>query len=322
MRSRAPALTLLTSLVAGVPVAGAQPAPAKAPVETPIPMVVERSQLDVAPAATPFITLAVDNPLGDVRIEGHDGPTVTIETHKSAPDDATVDRLRVSLVPGPDGSLRLGTAVDGGKDARPVARSAMRIDLVIRAPRELRFSARVGAGQLEVSGMDAGGEVDATSGPITLRNIGGAIAARSISGPVSLSEIFGSVDAETVSAAVQLDTVAGDSLIASAHRGNIHGRRVRARNVELLTTTGDVELEGEMPLRGKLMISSLRGNITVHLRGRGLLSVRASGSKVDAGTTRTRIVNGVTLAELGRGDDVSSMDLRSRHGVVAFAVNW
>ncbi|MBK7534530.1 MAG: hypothetical protein IPI49_03975 [Myxococcales bacterium] len=314
-------LASLATGLASAPLAAVAQA-GKAPVETPIPKVVERSRLDVAPSQTPFLNLSVDNPLGDVRIEGHDGSSVMIETHKSAPDDSTMDRLRVSLVPGLDGSLRLGTAVDPGVDSRSVAKSAMRIDLVIRAPRDLRFTARVGSGQLEVSGMDAGGEADATSGPISLRNISGAVNARSISGPVTLTEIFGSIDAELVDAALRLDTVAGDSLVASAHRGAISGRRVRARRIELMTTSGDVELEGELALRGKLLISSLHGNITVRVRGRGQLSVRARGKQVDLGTTKTKLVKGVTLAELGSGDDRSSVDLRSRHGAIAFAVNW
>lgn len=314
------ALALALAGVAWPALSSAQPA--AAPVETPIPHVAERSQLDVAPSTAAFSSLAIDNPLGDVRIEGHDGTAVTIETHKRAPDDESIDRLRVSLVPGPDGALRLATAVDTPKGARPVVKGAMRIDLVVRAPRDLRFSARVGSGRLEVSGMEAGGEVDAASGPIALRKISGAVIARSISGPVTLSEIFGSIDAETVSAAVQLDSIAGESLFASAHKGAISGRRVRARTIELVTTIGDIDLEGELGLRGKVQLSSLRGNVTLHLRGKGALNVRARGAKVEPGATKTKIVDGVTLAELGSGDELSSIELRSRYGVVAFAVNW
>lgn len=322
MSGRARRLATLVAAAVSAPAAAWAQGRPSAPVETPIPRSVERSQLDVAPSAVAFTSLSVDNPLGNVRIEGHDQATVSIETHKSAPDDPSLDRLRVSLVPGPDGALRLVTAVDGGKDARPVARGAMRIDLVIHAPRDLRFAARVGSGELQVTGMDAGGEADAGSGPITLRNIGGAVSAHSVTGALSLSEIFGSIDAETVDAAMRLDTIAGDSLIASAHRGLISGRRVRARSIELMTTLGDIDLEGELALRGKVQISSLRGNVTVRLRGRGLLSVRASGTKIDPGSTKVRMVRGIAMAEIGQGQDVSSLDVRSRHGAVAFVVDW
>jgi hypothetical protein len=298
------------------------PSPAGAQSETPIPSVMERSRLEVAPSGRAFTSLSIDNSLGNVRIEGHDGSAVIIETHKRAPDEASVDRLRVSLVPGLDGSVRIATAVDDGRDARPVAKNSTGVDLVVRAPRGLFFMARVGSGELEVTGMDAGGEADAASGAITMRNISGVISAHSISGAVSLSEIFGSIDAETIDAEVKLDTIAADSLVASAHRGAIRGRRVRAKRIELMTTTGNIDLEGDVALGGHVMISSLRGNITVRLSGRGTMSVRAIGSKVDLGTAKIRVIKGVTMAEVGKGDGFAGIDLRSRHGVVSLAVAW
>jgi Putative adhesin len=320
-RAAAVAASLAAACLASAPRwASAQPASSG---ETVIPEVVERSTLEVSPSSRAFTTLSIENSLGDVRIEGHDSKLIVIETHKRAPDEPSIDRLRVSLIPGLDGSVRIGTAVDvGGPDARPVTKNATRIDLVVQVPRDLKFSASVGSGHLEVSGMDAGGEVDATSGPITMRNIAGAIMARSISGTVTLSEMFGSIDAETIDAAVMLDSIASESLVASAHRGAINGRRVRAKHIDLTTTTGDVDLEGEVALGGKLIVSSLRGNITVHLRGRGVMSVRAVGTKVDLGGAKARVIKGVTLAEVGRGDGSSGIDLRTGAGVVAFAVSF
>ncbi len=300
--------------------------PSRAPRETTLPQVTERSRLEVAPAGRAFVSLTIENSLGDVRIEGHDGRALVIETIKRAPDDASIDRLRVSLVPGLDGSVRIGTAADGGREARPVAKNATRVDLVIRAPRDLKFAARVGSGQLEVTGMDSGGEVDAATGSITMRNIGGEVTARSISGPVTLSEMFGSIDTETIDAAIKLDSINGASLVTSAHKGTIDARRVRSKRIEMMTTTGDVDLEGDLALGGKVMVSSLRGNLTVRLRSRGAVTVRATGSKVDLGeAAKTRVVKGVTLAELGEREDgeaISAIDLRSRYGVVTFSVDW
>lgn len=316
-------------------------APVAAEPETRVPEVAERSRLEVAPAGRAFVNLSVENALGDVRIEGHDGSALVIETHKRAPDDASIERLRVSLVPGLDGSVRITTAADGSLDdapalrvgpagpgaapagaARAVAKNAVRVDLVIRAPRDLKFSARVGSGQLDVDGMEAGGEVDAASGAITLRNISGAVDANTITGPLTLTQVFGSVDAMTINALVKLDSIVGDSLVTSAHKGSIHARRVRAKRVELMTTTGDVELEGEVAAAGKVRVSSLRGNITVRLRGKSVLAVRAVGSKVDLGTAKTRVIQGVTLAEVGSGDTVAGIDLRTKHGAVAFSVDF
>ncbi|HEY6038585.1 MAG TPA: hypothetical protein VIV58_30090, partial [Kofleriaceae bacterium] len=100
--------------------------------------VVERSRVEINPAGHAFTNLAVDNPLGDVRVEGYDGNAVQIETRKHAPDDDTLDRLRVSLVPDPDGTVRITTSA-AATEAHPVSRSAVGIDIVIRAPRNARI---------------------------------------------------------------------------------------------------------------------------------------------------------------------------------------
>ncbi len=105
--------------------------------------VVERSRLEVQPGLHAFNQLAIENPLGNVRVEGYDGTAIQIETYKHAPDDDALDRLRVSLVPSSDGTVRITTSVDGGKEYRPVARGAVRIDLIIRAPRNTRVDAAV-----------------------------------------------------------------------------------------------------------------------------------------------------------------------------------
>ncbi|MEO8551560.1 MAG: hypothetical protein ABI678_16395, partial [Kofleriaceae bacterium] len=99
----------------------------------PRPDVVERSRVEVQPAGRAFTQLSIENPLGDIRVEGYDGTAIQIETHKHAPDDDTLDRLRDALVPSADGIVRISTSVDAGKELRSVSRGSVRIDIVIRA---------------------------------------------------------------------------------------------------------------------------------------------------------------------------------------------
>src|SRR5207248_8777024 len=80
----------------------------------------ERARVDVAPAGAAFKQLVIDNPLGDVRVEGYDGTAIRIETRKHAPDEDTLDRLRVSLVPNPDGTVRITTTADASRESKPV----------------------------------------------------------------------------------------------------------------------------------------------------------------------------------------------------------
>lgn len=290
---------------------------------------VERARLEVQPVAgTPIKQLAIDNPLGDVKIEGYDGDSILIDTRKSAPDEEGLDRLRVSLVPNPDGSVRITTTADREKENKTMSRGSVRIDLIIRAPRNARVDAAVSSGRLEVTKMDAGGELDSGTGAIAVSNVQGNLSTHTISGSTKLSVVFGSVDAQSLSSDLDFDSINGDRLIASANRGRIAGRRVRAREVELTTTEGTIVLEAEASLRGRIMVASLKGDLDVKLRRHqgNVLAVRARGKKVNLGSamglTRTSSDGWVEaqLGELAENDVPAYVMLRSRYGIVQFTV--
>jgi hypothetical protein len=285
--------------------------------------VVERSRLEVQPAGHAFMQLAIDNPLGDVRVEGYDGTAIQIETRKHAPDADTLDRLRVALVSG-DGTVRIATSVDPAKELRPVERGAVGIDLVIRMPRKVRIDATTSAGKLAIANLDAGGELDSASGSITATNIAGELLTHSVSGSTSLVQVFGSVDAATVSSDVDLDTINGEKLVASANKGRIAGRRVRSRDIELTTTDGKITLEAETALHGRVVVSSLHGDVDIHLRHHGNVQVRARGGKVDLGQPANMIEHsgGWARASFGRVDSepAAAIELQSKYGMVTLAV--
>lgn len=286
---------------------------------------VEHARLEVAPGGRPIKQLTIENPLGDVKVEGYDGQSIMIETTKAAPDEDALDRLRVSLIPNPDGTVRILTTADGGKEVKKLARSAVKIDLIVRAPRDARIDAAVSAGKLEVVNMDAGGDLDTGSGPISVRNIAGELSTHSISGQTTIAQAFGSVDAQTLASDVELDTIGGERLVASVSRGKIAGRRVRARDVELTTTDGKITLEAEAPLRGRLVIASLRGDVDVKLRRHGAVTVRARAAKLDLGSSLGSArpgPNGWVEGHLGVKSPAQAaiVELRSRYGFVQFAV--
>lgn len=287
---------------------------------------VEHSRLEIAPGGRPIKQLTVENPLGDVRIEGYDGQSIQIETRKQAPDEDALDRLRVSLIPNPDGTVRILTTADGGKEVRPLSRGAVRIDLIIRAPRDARIDAALSAGRLEVLNMDAGADLDTASGPISVRNLSGSLSTHSMSGTTSLTQVFGSVDAQTLTADLDLDTIGGERLIASASHGKIAGRRVRSREIQLTTVDGKIVLEAEASLRGRIVIASLRGDVDVKLRRHGVVVVRARGAKLNLGSSMASAKaakDGWVEGQLGGfkpSAQASIVELRSRYGMVQFAV--
>jgi len=284
--------------------------------------VVEKSRLDLVPPGKAFKQLSIDNPLGNVRIEGHDSSSIVIITQKRAPDEEAIDRLRVSLVPDPDGTVRLTTHADPSSESRPVKRSAVAIDIVIKAPRSARIDAAVGSGKLEVLKMDGGGELESASGAIVVQSVGGEFYTHSVSGKMTISEAFGSVDAATISSDVELDSISGQKLVASANQGKIAGRRVRARDIELTTTSGNISLEAEAMVRGRIVVSSLRGDLDVKVRRSAQLAmvVRARGTKVDLGSqTVTR--GKWQEATFGSGGEATLVELRAtQSSLVKFAV--
>ncbi|MBX3157966.1 MAG: hypothetical protein KF773_18505 [Deltaproteobacteria bacterium] len=308
-----------------------KPAPQEAPAK-PAKPVRERSELELRPKKAPFKKVVIENPLGDVRVEGYNGSSILIETQKTAPTEDALDRMRVSLVPNfDDGTVRMKTTVDGGKEAKSVGRNQVRIDLLVKAPRDAHVEAVSTSGTLEVWNMDGGGDLDTASGNITVYNVAGALSTSSVSGATSLTQVYGSIDAETVSSDLDLDSINGDRLVATASSGRIAGRRVRSRHIELTTTDGRITLEAEVALTGRVIVASMKGNVDVRVRKHGVLLVRARGARVEFDqaaqqqqyATPTTRPDGFVEAQFGTlaGNSPSALvELRSQLGMVTFGM--
>jgi len=285
---------------------------------------VEHARFDIQPSGAAFKQITIDNPLGDVRVEGWDRASIEIETRKQAPSEQGLDRLHIALIPNPDGTVRLTTTADSDRELKPLARGAVRIDVIVRAPRETRIEAAASAGSLEVVNMDAGGDLDTASGKISVRNVSGGLSTHSVSGATSIAQVFGSVDAQTLSSDLDLDSIGGERLVASASHGKIAGRRVRSRDIELTTNDGRIVLEAEASLHGRLVIASMRGDVDVRLhRHTNPIVVRARGSKVNLGGTMKSQPDGWVEARFGpavNGTLPALVELRSRYGMVNFVI--
>ena len=285
---------------------------------------VERARLEIQPAGHPFKQIAIENPLGDVRVEGYDGTAIQIETRKQGPNEEAIDRLRVSLVPNPDGTVRMKTTADPNPEGGKLSRDQVRIDLIVHAPRDARIEAVSSAGALEVVNMDAGGDLDTASGSIKVRNVAGEVSTHSVSGATSLAQVFGSVDAQILQNDLDLDSIGGEKLVASVDHGLINGRRIRSRNVDLSTLDGHIVMEGEASLHGHFVVSSLKGDIDVKLRRNGIVIVRGRAAKLNLGATTKSRQDGWAETQLGGdiqpGITPALVELQSRHGMVQFAI--
>ena len=118
---------------------------------------VERDNVEIAPAPQVKIeSLAIDNRLGDIQVIGRDQPGISLAVVKRAPDEDSLDRLKVNLVPDPSGVVRISSSLLIGREARPIAAGQVRIDIKIFAPRSVAVQAKAWNGKLGVTGVDAG----------------------------------------------------------------------------------------------------------------------------------------------------------------------
>lgn len=282
--------------------------------------VVERAELTVAPGKRPIRAVAIDNPLGDVRIEGHDGTSVTIISVKHAPDAATLGRLRVTLVPDPDGTVHLTSTLGDGRELPRAALGSIRIDLVVRVPRAARVEGRVGRGRLEAKNLDAGAELDAGAGSIVVANVAGGVLARSVDGDQHFAQVFGDLDAHALDAELDLDTVRGQNLTAQVYRGAIAGRHLASRRIRLTAIHGDITVATEAQAGGSIVVASVHGavNVTVHSPGRVRVRARAGGTLTLAGATPAgdRWIE----QQYGTGRTAGAIQLQSRFGDVSFSL--
>lgn len=287
--------------------------------------VVERAEITVAPSRRPIRAVVIDNALGDIKVEGHDGDNVTIVSVKHAPDVDTLERLRVTLVPDPDGTVRLTTTLADGRERRAAALGGLRIDLTIRVPRAARVDGRTGSGRLEVKNLDGGAELDAGAGDIRVDNVSGGVQARSVDGDQRFNTVFGDLDAHAVDADLALDTIRGRNLTAQIYGGSIDARRVASRDVHLYAIEGDIHVDGTAQAGGNMVVSSLRGKVEVEMRATARFRVKArAGGKVTmagAATTagRDRWIEG-QFGRAGQRSQLGTVRIESRYGDVAFTI--
>ena len=285
--------------------------------------VFERDVVEVAPGRVPISFVTVDNRLGDVRVEGHDGDGIIIHAFKRGPDNAALDRLKVSLVPDPEGPVRIGTRLASSGELAPLAAGSVRIDLVISVPRGAGVKAQVWNGRLAVASVDQGAELRANDGEIEVRNCSGRISTSIAVGKQQFAEIVGDIDAQGINGDLSLDLVRGQRLAATVHHGDVVGRKVHSRNVSIFVTQGNITFAGGLQPGGKYRLTTYRGNIEVRFANQTPVRVAARSRDGDvklpsALRPASQDDGWVTGRMSGRGA-AATMDLATAIGAVRVA---
>jgi hypothetical protein len=209
-----------------------------------------RITINDEPAARSEEIVAVGNPQslavhaarnGGIYVTGSDSGRFEVTACKAALVATALNDVRVAM----SGN---GVTADGPGDDRWI------VYFLVRAPR------------------GAGLDLDATNGPISLRNVSGTIGARAVNGPISAREVEGTVNLETTNGPIAIDGGSGTAKL-NATNGPI---TVRLRGTSWNGTLDAHTENGPMSLR---IASGFRSAVVVESDGHGPVSCRADACR-------------------------------------------
>lgn len=214
-----------------------------------------------------------------VWVSGSSGDTYSVKACKAALRAETLEKIVVSYANG-----RLSAA-------GPVGDDDWAVHFLIRAPRDARL------------------DLEASHGPIGVRDLDGAIRARNQNGPLSFRRCSGTIDAETENGPISLAETSGE-VSARAINGPISmsgasGRlRLEAQNGPLSITLSGDRWDGDLDGRtvnGPLTLrlpDNYRSGVRVDISGGGPVNCREEACRA----ARKSWDEGRKTIEFGEGD--------------------
>jgi DUF4097 and DUF4098 domain-containing protein YvlB len=251
--------------------------------------------------------VVVSNPNGLVKIRPADGGDIELEAKKivkAKGEDSAVDvaeDVKVRVVEGSDKIEIIVEIPSRYKRGSGIAdflglssRSHVTVDLYIDAPPSLRAIVSTASGDVDIEGLDAGGEIDVTSGDVWLADCSGDFTVGVASGDVEIEEITGDLDLSSASGEVRVRDIRG-SVDVSIASGDFLGKMIEgsfrldgasgdvtvencAGAVDVSTASGDVVLKS---VSGELTVDTSSGDVTAEVTDAGVMDVRVSCSSGD-----------------------------------------
>jgi DUF4097 and DUF4098 domain-containing protein YvlB len=200
---------------------------------------------------------SINNPNGEITVEGWDQPQAEVRVIKRGGSRATRRNTEI-YYSSSDGNLkfRTGTIPSRGVEVR----------YEVRLPRTLRLvTIESASGNVKLSDLNSAVSINTASGDIQLSDITGEITLNAASGDLALSDIKGKISANTASGAIEADNITG-AVRAKAASGNIKvvfESVIPGEPLEFSTATGDVDIEFKSNIDADLDIETIRGDIAV-----------------------------------------------------------
>ncbi len=202
----------------------------------------------------------LENVAGDITVNTWDKEAIEITAIKIGGrerdlDDVTVDIRQI------DGNIRIITAYDREFmlfRSRPVS---VHYEIIVPAQASVRVKSI--SGNVEVRKIGGFLNVETVSGEIEVRVAENDVQCKSTSGDIDLGSIKGDADLNTVSGEISIQEIEG-SVEARTVSGDIEmGAFSHAEEIEASSTSGDIDLQGELSRGGIYRLDSFSGDTKV-----------------------------------------------------------
>ena len=181
------------------------------------------------------------------------------------------------------------------------------VDFDITVPREIRLEAQTVSGDLVVGGTRGPIEIQSVSGDVRLEDVQGPLRLRTVSGDATVQDFAGGLVGNTVS-------------------GDLAFERVRLHGSDVVTVSGDVQIDGELERSREHRVKTISGDVDLRLSG-GSYDIRfvsvsgdlqsQLGGEIDASGRRDKhVVIGAAEAKVTVKTMSGDLELRASGGGV------
>ncbi len=173
--------------------------------------------------------------------------------------------------------------------------------LELAVPRGVRLVISAGSADVEIQDIAGDVEVHSLSGDVSLRTIGGRTIIETLSGDVQLTDGAADTRANTVSGDITLRGVRG-SAHAHTTSGSVSLSMVRAAEVQVESTSGDIVFDGDPTDDARVELTSHSGDITIRIpeSARGAMEVATFSGEMRS--NRSVTLTSGTIGNLNRSN--------------------
>jgi DUF4097 and DUF4098 domain-containing protein YvlB len=250
--SRSLSIAACALLLAGVPAAAGQAAPAgpQAPVQArPGGPETDSPSSDQTVDVTRGWQLVLSSQAGEATVRTWDRDAVRVQaTHSGR------ERIDVQTA---DNTVRVRARTASGTRG-----PAGMIDYVLTVPRWMPVSLSGTYLAANIEGAGAEVNVETVGGDITLKGGTGAVTLRSIEGEIRVENATGKVQATTVNDSISMTGVSGD-VVAETTNGDVVIANSKTTSLEISTVNGDVRFEGPTADKGVYRVTTHNGDVRV-----------------------------------------------------------